>query len=717
MMDKSFSRAAILEQSRKIASSRLFENAGRSRTLLEYLVQEAVNDRADRLKEYTIGSEALGRGESFDPRTDTIVRAEASRLRSRLERYYASEGHADPLLIVLPKGTYVLEFRERGPVLVAGIPSLNPGSGRFAWAIGIAGAACLAGLGLWISTRSSKPADLPSLTFDVELKVPGIVRSQVGTDVIISPDGTRLVFVSQGPDGVSHLNVRPLDRAEIKQLPGTEGARAQFFSADGRWVGFWAAGKLKKTALDGGSPVVLCDAPDLHGATWMEDNSILAAFGGNQLWRVPASSGPPTAIPRLAGEAVRVIAPQTLPGNQAVLYTAVGADGADRAAIEVLSLSTGKIKVVTQGGTYGKYLPNGHLIYIRQGTLYAVPFDLSRLETRGTPTPLVDGVSYDSTFGYAQLDYSQTGTLVYRRNDVATLQWIDGVGRTEPILSKPSHSVWPRVSPDGQRIALTTTEGGETTVWIHDLKTGRATRAATGAKYYSLWSQDGRYLVLGGTTGLSWIRTSQPGEPQPLTEGGIQVPVSFSRDGTRVAFYALGAGTHFDLWTLPIQASHEGLHSGRPELFFRTPAIETYPTPSPDGRWMAYTSNESGSMEIYVRAFPDAGRAVKVSAGGGSIPRWSPKGRELFYRGDDHRILAATYRTEGGRFTVENVRLWSATRLFDTGVFANYDVAPDGRIAALLSAGKLEDRQSENHVTIVLNFFDRLQQRVTSSER
>jgi serine/threonine-protein kinase len=331
MMDRSLSRAAILEQLRKIASSRLFENAGRSRTLLEYLVQEAVNDRADRLKEYTIGSEALGRGESFDPRTDTIVRAEASRLRSRLERYYASEGQADPLLIVLPKGTYVLEFRERAALVATVIPSvLKPGSRRLRWAIEITGAVCVAALGFWIWARLSKPAELPSLTFDVELKVPGIVRSQVGTDVIISPDGTRLVFVSQGEDGVSHLDVRRLDRAEISQLPGTEGARAQFFSPDGRWVGFWAAGKLKKTALDGGSPVVLCDAPDLLGASWSEDNFIFAACAGNRLWRVPASGGPPFEIPAVAGEAVRVISPQVLPGNQAVLFTAVGVAGADR---------------------------------------------------------------------------------------------------------------------------------------------------------------------------------------------------------------------------------------------------------------------------------------------------------------------------------------------------------------------------------------------------
>jgi Tol biopolymer transport system component len=587
MTDKSLSRAAILDQLGKIVSSRLFENAGRSRTLLEYLVQEVVSDRADRLKEYTIGSDALGRGESFDPRTDTIVRAEASRLRSRLERYYAAEGLRDPLLIVLPKGSYILEFRQREPQAPAAVTSVSESGSRISpWVFGIVAAVCRAGFGLWIRSGFSKPAEPPSFTFDVELKVPGIVRSQVGTDVIISPDGTRLVFVSQGQDGVSQLNVRRVDRAEITQLPGTEGARAQFLSPDGRWVGFWAGGKIKKTALDGGSPVVLCDAPDLHGASWTEDNFILAAFGGNKLWRIPASGGAPSVIPVVADPALRVIAPQILPGNQTILFTTVGVPGADQASIEAFSLATGKTKVVVQNGTYGKYLSTGHLIYIRQGTLYAVAFDLNRLEVRGNPAPVVEDISYDSNFGYAQLDVSRTGTLVYRSNGIAILQWIDDTGRTEPILAKPSHSVWPRVSPDGQRIALTTIEGGETAVWIHDLKTGQAAQAATGVRYYSLWSPDGRHLVLGGGKGLSWIRAGQTGAPQPLTEGGIQVPVSFNRDGTRLAYYSIGAGTHFDLWTVPIQSSDDGLRSGRPDLFLQTSAIETYPSFSPDGRWM-----------------------------------------------------------------------------------------------------------------------------------
>jgi serine/threonine-protein kinase len=383
-----------------------------------------------------------------------------------------------------------------------------------------------------------------------------------------------------------------------------------------------------------------------------------------------------------------------------------------------LSLSTGKTKVVAKDGTYGKYLLSGHLTYIRQGTMYAVAFDLDHLEARGTPSPIVDGIAYDPTFGYAQLDVSRTGTLVYRKNGGATLDWIDGRGGNDQILRKPSQSVWPRISPDGKSIALTTAEGGEVGLWIHNLETGQAALAARGARYSSLWTPDGRYLVLGGAGGLSWVRADGPTKPQPLTGTGVQVPVSFNKDGTRLAFHALSPETHFDLWTLPVIASNDGLRLlGPPEPFLQTQAIETYPTFSPDGRWIAYASNESGGWEVYVRSFPYNGKAVRVSRGGGRVARWAPSGSELFYRNEDNRIFVATYRTPGGLFVVDHVRLWSATRLFDTGVFANYDVSRDGRIVALLPASEPEDRQSENHVTVTLNFFEQLRQRFDARQQ
>ena len=707
------SNEAVREQLQKITSSGLFEKAGRSRELLEYLVQESLNGRADFLKEYTIGAEGLGKGDSFDPRTDTIVRAEASRLRSRLERYYAAEGKVDPLVIVLPKGSYVLDFREPDRRQEAvGIQEPKPAR-RLPWAAGALAILFLIGLlsGKWNSF--TKPVEPSRLTFEVELKVQGLVGSVVGTDVAISPDGTRMVFVVQDKDGVSHLNVHELDQSRARELPGTEGARAQFFSPDGKWIGFWAAGRIKKTPLDGGSPIVLCEAADLQGASWAEDDSIVAAFGDGKLWRIPASGGAPQPIFDGAKDTVRPSAPQALSGQNAVLFTSVGGDPAQN-RIAVYSLSTGTTKVVAQGSTYGRYLPNGYLAYIRQGTLYAAPFDLNRLATTGTAVPILDGVAYDSTFGHAQLAFSQTGTVVYRKNGGATVDWLDETGRTEPILSKASQFVWPRLSPNGSQLAVTATEGGVATVWIHDLTTRQARRVATGPMHFSLWSPDGRYLVLGGGRGLGWIRADQTGEPRLLIPGGIQIPASFTRDGSQLAFHALGAGTHFDLWTVPIKYAIDSPIAGEPKSLLGTPAIETYPTFSPDGHWLAYASSESGTSEVYVRSFPEGAKAIRVSTAGGRVPRWSPTRPELYYRTDKHTIMAATYAAKGGLFMVERVRQWSTKRLFDTGVLSNYDIGRDGRVAVLLPAGNTEDRQSENHVTVVLNFFDQVRRQVSS---
>ena len=706
-------REVILEQARKIASSELFENAGRSRTLLEYLVQEAVSGRADRLKEYTIGSEGLGRGDAFDPRTDTIVRAEASRLRSRLERYYAAEGKADPLIVVLPKGNYVLEFRERlvDPDQPAIAPAAKSRFGRMAW---ILGTTIFALIGLLAWNWNRKPPEAPLATFEVELKTPGTIGAVVGTDVIISPDGSRLVFASKARDGLSHLSVHRLDRSETRELPGTDGARAQFFSPDGSWVGFWAGGRLKKTALDGGSPIVLCEASDLQGASWAENDFIVAALGEGRLWRVPASGGTPSIILDSAPDGGRASSPQVLPGQNAVLFTLVGGDPSLN-RIAVHSFSTGKTKIVTRAGAYGRFLPAGYLTYIRQGTLYATAFDIHRLETTGSPVPVIDGISYDSTFGLAQLDFSRTGTLVYRKNGGAVVKWIDETGRTEPIVSKASYFVWPQLSPSGDQLAITTIEEGIATVWIHDLKTRQVSKAATGPMHFPLWSPDGKYLVLGGGDGLSWVRADQPGVLRELVRGGIKIPASFTRDGSRLAFHALDTSTHFDLWTTSMSTSGDHPVAGQLEVFLRTPAIETYPTFSPDGHWLAYASSESGTWEVYVRSFPDVGKAIRVSSAGGRIPRWSPTRRELYYRTDNHKLMVASYEIKAGQFKVERARLWSEKQLFDTGVLANYDVGSDGRIAALFPAENPQDRQSENHVTVTLNFFEEVRRRVSSS--
>jgi eukaryotic-like serine/threonine-protein kinase len=725
-MDESqVSVESILQQLQKIVSSSLFANATRSRALLMFVVEQTVNHQTDRLKEYSLGAEALGRGDSFDPRTDPIVRAEASRLRSRLDRYYATEGRADPITIVLPKGNYVPQFLNRS-ILVETAPASLPESvtseffhrRRFMWLMaGVVALGGAAGIGMWASRRLVRPQEPSLVQFEIELKARGAVGSEVGTDVILSPDGARLVYVSLGGNGVTHLNTRRLDQSQITELPGTEGARGPFFSPDGGWVGFEASGRLKKTPVEGGSPIDLCDSKNLLGASWGEDGNIIAALGGKTLSRIASTGGSPAVILDLAGEFAMPAWPQVWAGGKLVLFTAIGFSGPNHANIEVLSLATGKRSVLVRGGTSGRYLSNGYLTYVNQGTLFAVPFDRDRMQARGTATPVLNGVSYSSTFGFAQLDFSRSGALVYRKNNGGNLilEWLDGSGKVEPYFTQPGHYLWPRLSPDGTRLGLSVVEDGKRNVWIYERKPDQITKLTTsGGDYLQIWSPDGRYLVLAGSRGLTWARPDGAEKPKPLTvSGNPQIACSFSPDGKLLAYHELNSSTGFDLWTVPIRMTESGLIAGKPELFLGTPAYETYPTFSPDGRWLAYGSNETGNWEVYVQAFPDKGRKVQVSAAGGRIPRWSPNGHELFFRTDDQRIMVANYATKAGSFVIGSLRQWSQHRLADTGVLLNFDLSPDGRrILALMPAIGPEDEPAENHATIMLNFADEVRRRV-----
>lgn len=730
-MDTAPPSEAIVAQLDRILQSPTFQGAERSRALLRFLVEQSVAGRADSLKEYTLGSEALGRGDNFDPRTDPIVRAEASRLRTRLERYYATEGQADATLILLPKGSYVPRFQDRAQLPVSDPPAAEAPSGatrpaahrRLAW-LALCGAMGVAALLLAVLMRAAPPAEQRLMFFDVELRSGGVLASDVGTDVILSPDGTRVVFVSRGTDGATRLNTRRLDQLAFSELQGTEGARVPFFSPDGQWVGFWASGSLKRTAIEGGTPVRLCDAVDLLGASWGEDGYIVAALRFGQLWRVSASSGDAELLTDLAGELIDPRWPQILPGGKHVLFTAVSPSGPDTATIDVLSLVDGTRKTVARSGTYGRYLPPGYLTYVNQGSLFAVSFDVERMQAdQGPPVPVLQDVLYSSTFGFAHLDVSRTGTVIYRRHTTHgqnIVAWLDAAGRVEPWLSKPGEYAFPRLSPDGGRLAFVSAEGGIRNVWIRERDGERTTRlSASPFDYSPVWTPDGRALVVGGGQGLHWVRADGSEPPQPLTrETAVQIPWSFSPDGTRLAYHEMGATTGFDLWTVPVHMTDDGLTAGEPEVLLRTPGFTTYPSFSRDGRWVAYASGAYGKWEVYVRPFPDNGmREVQVSAGGGRISKWLPNGRELLYRTDDHRLMVTAYRVENGTFIAEEPREWSSQRLADIGVLSNFDLAPDGsRVVALLPAEATRG-QSLSHATFALNFAQEVHRRVQSRGR
>jgi serine/threonine-protein kinase len=607
----------------------------------------------------------------------------------------------------------------------SGVAQVAPAStSKLLLAIGAVAAilVALVAVASWGWWRATRPVERPLVRLDVDLGPDVSLGFQyggggvvTGNGTIISPDGRRIVYVSQG-----RLFTRRLDQPNATELAGTQGAYAPFFSPDGQWVAFYLLGELRKISVEGGSAIALCDAPAIAGGSWGEDGNIIAALGSAAgLSQIPSAGGPPKPLTDLQNGEITHRWPQILPGGKAVLFTASTSTSYETANIEVMSLADHRRKTLVRGGTFGRYLPSGHLIYVNRGTLFAVPFDVDRLEVHGTPAPVLDQISYDTTGGSAQLDFSRTGTLIYRSggagSGLLTVAWLDGAGKAQPLLAKPGAYGRPSISPNGQRIAVDVVEGSGTDIWVYDWQRDTMTRVTfTGSANHPVWSPDGRYIVfqlLG--EGLSVVRSDGAGKPQSLTQNkNIQFPTSFTPDGKRLAFHERN-GTIFHLWTVPLESDNAGLHAGNPEVFLQTPADERWASFSPDGRWMAYSSTESGGYQVYVRAFPDKGGKWQISNSGGANPMWSRAGHELFFETLDNHIMMATYTVKGDSLVADKPRLWSEKQLGGSATVKNIDLAPDGkRIAALMPAETAEAQKSQSHVIFLENFFDEVRRKV-----
>jgi Tol biopolymer transport system component len=607
----------------------------------------------------------------------------------------------------------------------SGVAQAAPAStSKLPWAIA-AGLAVIAVVMSWVAWRATRPVEQalrPLLRMDVDLGADVSFEGRIaGVDEIISPDGTRIVYLSQG-----RLFTRRLDQPNATELAGTQGAVEPFFSPDGQWVAFALQGKLQKISVEGGSAIALCDATGVLGGSWGEDCNIIAALSTNGgLFRIPSAGGPPTPVTDLQSGENTHRWPQVLPGDKAVLFTASASPTVfDGANIEVMSLIDHRRKTLVRGGTFGRYSPSGHLVYVNRDTLFAVPFDVDRLEVHGTPVPVLDQVGYNPASGWAQLDFSQNGTLIYRSGGAGggllAVAWLDGAGKAQPLLAKPGNYRRPSMSPDGQRLALDVTEGSGTDIWLYDWQRDTMTRLTfTGGAQFPVWSPDGRYIVFLTEAGMSVIRSDGSGKPQPLTQSkNAQFPFSFMPDGKRLAFFEVGSGTSSDLWTVPLESDSAGLRAGKPEVFLQTPADERTPSFSPDGRWIAYRSDESGTTQIYVRAFPDKGGKWQISNSGGADPMWSRNGHDLFFETLDQHIMVAAYTVKGDSFVADKPRVWSEKQLGGSALVKNADLAPDGkRIVAIMPVDTAEAQKARNHVIFLENFFDEVRRRTATQAK
>jgi serine/threonine-protein kinase len=597
--------------------------------------------------------------------------------------------------------------------------------GRIAIAAAAVFALAAAGLGFGYY-RATRPAELkPLVRLDVDLGTDVALRSLAGADTILSPDGTRLVYVSH-----EKLFTRRMDQPRAVELGGTEGAFAPFFSPDGQWVAFFAQSKIKKISVEGGAAFVLSNVTgSARGGSWGEDGSIIFALNSNsRLWRIPSSGGTPTPVTDLAQGEVAHRWPQILPGGKAVLFdseTSINGSGGNN--IEVVTLADHRRKTLQRGGIFGRYLPgpngSGHLIYVNNGTLFAVSFDLDKLEMLGTSSPILEGVNYSARAGWAQFDFSRNGTLVYRSggasgDNLLTVQWLDAGGKMQPLLAKPGIYGRPSISPDGQRLALEVTDGPSEDIWVYDWRRDTMTRLTfTGSASAPVWTPDGRFIAFQiAERGMFATRSDGAGKPESLTQNIYQqYPQSFTPDGTRLALQDRERPEDpFHLRVVSVESDSSMLRAGKPEVLLQAQSDERTPVFSPDGHWLAYGSNESGTFQIYVRAFPDKGGKWQVSNGGGAYPMWSRTGKELFFETPENQMMVADYAVRGDSFAADKPRLWSEKKLAGIiNVSRNVDLAPDGkRVIALMPVETPEAQQSQSHVIFLLNFFDELQRKV-----
>ncbi len=571
------------------------------------------------------------------------------------------------------------------------------------WALVVVSAA-LAAIGFWRPWRPA-PAlvDRPFLQLDLD----------VGPDELsepaISADGLRIAFVSKGA-----LAIRRLDQEKMTRVAGTEGAAFPFFSPNGQWVAFFAGGKLQKVAIDGGVPIPLCDAPHAGGGNWGDDDAIVAALGDG-LAVVPAAGGVPKWLTHAKdlSRPLMCMWPQKLPGDRGVLFAAV--DGSARGSLQILTPSDGKFRTVVENSTQGHYLSSGYLVYHQRGKLLAAHMDPRRLESTGPAIPLVQDVS--STGGRADFDLSASGALVYRSGNAGTsvVSWLYSSGKIEPLIRDPDNYITPRLSPDGTRLALALFQQGKQNIWVYHLRQETWTRLTFGADTEMLptWTPDGEFVAFRSGNTLAWTRSDGSGKVEHLADVSPNAgPWSFSADGKWLAFWPLQPDS--DLWIVPVERSPGELRLGRPQPLLAQVASKGAPALSPDGRWFAYTSNESDGFEVYVRPFTLPGKARSgkwpVSSGGGWSPIWSHDGKSLFYESPDRRVQVADCFVKGDSLVVGKPRAWSGTRLVDTGLFYGFDPAPDGnRVLALLPA---EGTKPQPLLRLLLNVDTELRRRM-----
>ncbi|MFN2480058.1 MAG: protein kinase, partial [Pyrinomonadaceae bacterium] len=523
---------------------------------------------------------------------------------------------------------------------------------RVAWAVaGILLLGLLAALPFAIAHLRRAPVEERVLRLSL-LPPENASMSRIVPAMALSPDGRRLAFIATF-EGRELLWVRSLDSHSAQALPGTEGASGAsppFWSPDGRFIGFFGGGKLKKIEASGGPPQSLCDTAASRGGTWNRDGVIIFGDTSGPLYRVSASGGEPTPVMPLDQSRLESSHrwPQFLPDGRHFLYF-VRSGQIESRGVYVGSLDSKETKRLIPTALNATYAPPGLLLFMREETLMAQKFDAEKLELAGEPFPVAEHVAYNIGLGRGAFSVSENGVLAFRSGsgDRDRLLWFDRGGKQIGTLGAPGiyFTLW--LSPDERQAAVESTDPrmGTPDIWLFDLARGIPSRFTTdpAGDTSPLWSPDGSRVVFSssreGVRHLYQKIASGGGQEELLFKSSEEkVPDDWSSDGQLILYQTLNPKTKWDLWVLPMSGDRQ------PAPFLRTEFNEVQAQFSRDGKWVAYTSDVSGAPEVYVQTFPASGGRWRVSTGGGSQPRWRRDGRELFYIAPDRKLMAVSIK-------------------------------------------------------------------------
>ncbi len=587
-------------------------------------------------------------------------------------------------------------------------PVAASGRRRRSW-LPWAAALVLAALAFAGGVALRKPTPQPVMRTSILLP-PKTSSDSANNPIAVSPDGSKVVLAAAGPDGKPRLWVRAMDGMEMTPMAGTEGATCPFWSPDGRFIGFFADHKLKKVPSAGGSVLTICDAADGRGASWSTGDVIVFSPGPfSPLFRVAAAGGASAAVtelPQKSGSTHRL--PFFLPDGRHLLFFAGGSKTIDKEnTIAVLDLETRKVTTIAHENSEGRYAEPGYLLFYREGNLMAQPFDAKALKLSGEAVPIAEKVQF-SPFRYsASFGMSRSGLFVYQssvQQQRKTLTWFDLDGKNlgkigEPAILTPLLPL--ALSADGARAAVTIQSGagGPSSVWIYDLVRGvvnpLAAASGTESSFGPLWSPDGKQVAYGSTEGVLYVKAADgSSEPKAIvTQTPNLVASSWSGDGKTIAYRVQNPKTgSLDIWVVPADGS------GPPRPFLATPAQEQGPRFSPNGRWICFTSDESGRNEVYVAPYPGPGEKRQISTSGANVGWWLGESEIAYRQPPEDKWYAVPFEEAGSSFRLGPPRVLFGDHALPQGPMA---FARDGKRALV---GVTPDEDALGQLTVVTNW-------------